>query len=292
MAFRTSISRYQASGPAPVISIDSRRTGESHAAWSLLEIERPGHRSEPLGILLVDEASDNLTRRLRPAVDFADLEEQAVDILELLGEDLAAKAQEMGGARLLASLEDSLSGFFRISDRTRITYSGDPRRQVDRLFDEYVDSTVLPYVTHFPKYALRAAATKFGEGMSGEVEEWLRAPEGLRLSEDHFAVRVVGRSMEPLIPDGALCLFRANVRGTRQGKRVLIEKFDENDFSARYAVKRYTSKKVQAGDAGGEDAGWEHSMIRLEPLNPEFEAFELSPDAFRVIGEFVEVLES
>lgn len=292
MAFRSSISRDPASGLAPVIPINSRRTGENHAAWSLLELERPGHRSEPLGILLVDEASDNLSRRLRPATDFADLDEQAADILEVLGEDLAAKAREMGGARLLASLEDSLSGFFRIGDRTPVTYSGDPRWQVDRLFDEYVDSTVRPYVTHFPMYALRAAATKFGEGMSGEIEEWLRAPEGLRLTEDHFAVRVVGRSMEPLIPDGALCLFRANVRGTRQGKRVLIEKFDENDFSARYTVKRYTSRKVQSGDGEWEHAEWEHSMIRLEPLNPEFEAFELSPDAFRVMGEFVEVLES
>lgn len=270
-----------------MIPINSRRTGESYAAWSLLELERPGHRSEPLGILLVDDVSDNLTRRLRHAADFEDLDEEAADIMEVLGEDLTAKAREMGGASLLASLEDSLSGFFRISDRTQITYSGDPRRQVDRLFDEYVDSTIRPYVTHFPMYALRAAATKFGEGMSGEVEEWLRAPEGLRLTEDHFAVRVVGRSMEPLIPDGALCLFRANVRGTRQGKRLLIEKFDENDFSARYTVKRYISKKIESG----EDE-WEHTLIRLEPLNPEFKDFELSPDAFRVMGEFVEVLES
>jgi SOS-response transcriptional repressor LexA len=77
------------------------------------------------------------------------------------------------------------------------------------------------------------------------------------------------------------------VKGTRQGKRLLIEKFDESDFAGRYTVKRYTSRKTQLS----EDE-WAHETIRLEPLNPEFQAFDLSPDAFRVIGEFVEVLES
>ena len=122
--------------------------------------------------------------------------------------------------------------------------------------------------------------------MSGEVESWHRAPSGLRLTEDLFAAWVVGRSMEPLIPDGSLCVFRANVRGTRQGKRLLIEKFDETDFAARYTVKRYTSVKV----SGADEDEWAHETIRLEPLNPEFEAFDLAPDAFRVVAEFVEVL--
>ena len=36
---------------------------------------------------------------------------------------------------------------------------------------------------------------------------------------------------------------------------------------------------------------WEHEDIRLEPLNREFPAFGLHPDAFRVIAEFVAVLD-
>jgi hypothetical protein len=105
-----------------------------------------------------------------------------------------------------------------------------------------------------------------------------------------FVARVAGRSMEPLIPDGSLCIFRTGVAGSRQGRRLLIEKFGENDFSSRYTIKRYTSVKRQI-DAGGEDATWAHDMIRLEPLNPAFEAFELGPDGFRVIAEFIEVLQ-
>ena len=76
-----------------------------------------------------------------------------------------------------------------------------------------------------------------------------------------------------------LCVFRAGVAGSRQGKRLLIEKFDETDFASRYTVKRYTSVKELH-----RRREWAHERIRLEPLNPEFEAFELSSDAFRVVG--------
>jgi phage repressor protein C with HTH and peptisase S24 domain len=101
-----------------------------------------------------------------------------------------------------------------------------------------------------------------------------------------FIAHVVGRSMEPLIPDGSLCVFRAPVVGSRQGKKLLIEQFGHFEDGARYTVKRYTSQKSQ-----GEDGSWEHSEIRLEPLNPEFEAFVLGPDDFRVVAEFIKVLE-
>jgi phage repressor protein C with HTH and peptisase S24 domain len=37
-----------------------------------------------------------------------------------------------------------------------------------------------------------------------------------------FVARVAGKSMEPMIPDGAWCLFSAPVTGTRQGETVLV----------------------------------------------------------------------
>jgi hypothetical protein len=154
-----------------------------------------------------------------------------------------------------------------------------------------VDAEIQPFVRHLPLYTLRAAATRFGEGMESEQDGWVRVPGRLRLTPDMFVARVVGRSMEPLIPDASLCVFRTGVVGSRQGKRLLIEKFDENDFSSRYTVKRYTSVR-RATAAEGEEASWEHASIRLEPLNPAFEAFELGPDGFRVIAEFIEVLQS
>jgi hypothetical protein len=274
-------------------SIGTRR----HACWSLLEIAQAGRRPVPYGVLLADLETGDWTQRLRDAANldeaayFEEFDEPEFDILTALPADLRQKAHEMGGVGLLEFLEDSLSGFFRISDRTPIVYSG-AQATVDRLFDEHVDSVVRPFVTHLPLFGLRAAATKFGEGMDVEQDGWVRAPEGLRLQEGMFVGHVVGRSMEPLIWDGSDCIFRAGVAGSRNNRYLLIEKFDETDFAARYTVKKYARQgplvAYPAIDASAEREG----PIRLEPLNREFEPFDLTNDEFRVIAEFVQVLPS
>jgi phage repressor protein C with HTH and peptisase S24 domain len=139
---------------------------------------------------------------------------------------------------------------------------------------------------------LAAAATKFSEdqelegNLEDEPESWVRVPENLKLTREMFVAHVAGRSMEPLIPDGSLCIFRAGAAGSRKGKFLLIEKFGENDFAARYTVKKYARQGDLAESAERE------GPIRLEPLNREFEAFELTGDEFRVVAEFVQVLPS
>jgi SOS-response transcriptional repressor LexA len=261
--------------PADVISIGAKR----RAYWSLLEVAQAGRRPVPYGILLADESTGAWTQRLRDSTCFDELDEQELDVLTELSTDLERKAREMGGLRLLESLEDSLSGFFRISDRASIAYS-DASAAVGRLFDEHVQQSV----RYLPLYGLRAAATKFGEGMDAGAESQVRAPENLRLTPEMFVARVVGRSMEPLISDGDLCIFRAGVAGSRNGRYLLIEKFGETDFASRYTVKRYARRGALDESAEREGA------IRLEPLNPEFEAFDLTADQFRVVAEFVQVL--
>ena len=100
---------------------------------------------------------------------------------------------------------------------------------------------------------------------------------------------LAGRSMEPAIPDGAYGLFRAPVRGTRQGKTVLVRLRDATDpeTGARYTVKRYESEKAGDGDS------WRHARITLKPNNPEFEPIVLT-DAdegeVAVVAELVEVV--
>jgi SOS-response transcriptional repressor LexA len=273
--------------PATVISIGTRR----RAIWSLLEVAQAGRRPIPYGILLADEDTGAWTQRLRDIGYFDELDEPESDILTALSADLEQKAREMGGITLLASLEDTLSGFFRISDRTPIVYS-DAQAAVDRLFDEHVDGEVRPFITHLPLYGLRAAATKFGreQELTDEPEGWVRAPENLRLTEGMFVAHVVGRSMEPLIPDGSLCIFRAGVAGSRNNRHLLIEKFDETDFAARYTVKKYAREYAKQGNR--DESAEREDAIRLEPLNPEFDPVILASDKFRVVAEFVQVLPS
>jgi phage repressor protein C with HTH and peptisase S24 domain len=251
---------------AVVIAFPTRRE------YCLLETTVP---RRTVGVLSIENDGIQDFRLLNDWSGFDDAE-----YLSALAADLSLKLRELGGQRFVQWMEDTLSGFLVISER-------EPARgkSLDDLYEDHVDSRVRPYETHLPVYSLRAAATKFGEESGVDVEGWKRV-SGIRLMEGMFIAHVVGRSMEPSIPDGSLCVFRAPVIGSRQGLKLLIEQFGLREDSARYTVKRYTSSKIQ-----NEDGSWEHSEIRLEPLNPEFESFVLGPDEFRVIAEFVKVLE-
>jgi SOS-response transcriptional repressor LexA len=106
-----------------------------------------------------------------------------------------------------------------------------------------------------------------------------------------FVAQVVGKSMQPAIPDGSYCLFTAPVTGTRQGKIVLVQLRDAIDpeNGERYTVKRYLSEEVTDGDS------WRHVRITLQPLNPDFQPIERTgaeEGELQVVAEFVEVLGS
>ena len=105
-----------------------------------------------------------------------------------------------------------------------------------------------------------------------------------------FVAQVVGKSMEPAIPDGAYCLFSTPVTGSRQGRTVLVQLRDSPDSETgeRYTLKRYESEKVSA-----DDGTWRHLKITLKPNNPDFAPIELTCDdegSVQVIAEFLEVV--
>jgi phage repressor protein C with HTH and peptisase S24 domain len=256
------------------------------ARYSLLTVDLPGGDEAIAGVLLEDPASDQLHVRLRRDWDVVAPGE--ADVLSALENDLAAKTRESGAAALLAYLEDSLSNALRIGERREILV-GDFERALGRLYREHVTSKVRQFVTHLPRYSLAVAAGPFLENpaVEEEAEAWEEVPPELRLTPDMFVARIQGRSMEPLIPDGSLCVFRHGVTGSRQGRLVLVEALGQG-ANDRYTVKRYRSEKTQLPDGT-----WSHERIRLEPLNPEFEAWDLDPeeDRYRILAEFVQVLD-
>jgi phage repressor protein C with HTH and peptisase S24 domain len=193
---------------------------------------------------------------------------------------------DQGAEAWLRSLEDSCSNALRVSERRTVAVDAFTRA-LDRVFSENVEAVApLPYRTHLPLYSMRAAAGFIGEDMAPVEEDWVRAPEGMRLDRDLIVVHVVGHSMEPRIPDGSLNVFRLHPAGSRQGKILLIQRRGVIDETAGCTVKRYTSVKVQTG----EDE-WRHERIRLEPLNPEFEAWDVDPEGFAVVGEWLRGIE-
>ena len=105
-----------------------------------------------------------------------------------------------------------------------------------------------------------------------------------------FVAQVVGRAMEPAIPDGSYCLFQAPVEGTKQGKTVLVQLLNDLDPESgeRFTVKRYSSERATNGDGT-----WRHVAITLQPNNPEFEPIRLTADdegAVAVVAELIETL--
>lgn len=147
-----------------------------------------------------------------------------------------------------------------------------------------------PYVRHIPLYSIRAAAGLFLENAEAEEEGWVEWPAKPR--DGMFAVRIEGRSMEPVIPDGAVGVFRADpagapLAGSREGKIVLAQLHDATDpeGGGSYTVKRYHSEKV------AEDDEWRHTRVVLASINREIEDIELAPGQdVDVFAEFVTVL--
>ncbi len=252
--------------------------------YMILTLELPGAGPTNAGVLLEDPSTDRLLVRLRR--DWDELAPQEAEVLAAMEYDLLAKAQEMGATQLLEYLEDTLSNTLTVTGRRTVPVE-DVERALARLYREYVQSTVRPFVTHLPRYSLAVAAGAFLENQEVTEEGWEEAPPDLRLTPELFVARIAGRSMEPRIPDGSLCVFRRGVTGSRQGRLVLVERLG-GGANDRYTVKRYASRKTQR-----EDGTWSHEEITLEPLNPEFEAWTLDPEEerFRIVAEFVRVLD-
>jgi hypothetical protein len=254
--------------------------------YLLIEAELPGRDAEVVGVMLHDPAEGRLQVRMRRNWDHVP-EGADTELFEALENDLNSKADEMGPGPLLAWMEDTLSNVIRVSDRREVLL-GNFLTTLTRLYQKHVPAEARPFETHLPVYACRAAAGRFSEQQNVEEEGWIEAPPDLRLTPDMFVAEVTGRSMEPEIPDGSLCVFRGNVTGSRQGKWVLVENLEESaEGGERYTIKRYRSSKRATADAN-----WEHGEIWMEPLNSDFPAWRLEENSrIRVIAEFVRILE-
>ena len=260
--------------------------GTQLGKYSILQAELPSQGLVNLGVLLQDPQTDSLRLRLRRDLEHI-VPAEELDYFDALAHDLSGKQDELGAEELFEYLEDTLSGTLQITDRETVLVE-DFDRAVDRLYRQHVASKVLEFRTHLPRYSLRAAAGRFLDNEEIVEQGWVEAPGSLQhLYPDMFVAEIVGTSMEPLIPDGSLCIFRAGAVGSRAGRLVLAEDREAN----AYAVKRYQSEKAST------ESGWQHNWIRLEPLNPAHDPTRdfwlLKPDEerYRIIAEFVRVLD-
>lgn len=137
-----------------------------------------------------------------------------------------------------------------------------------------------------PFFDIKAAAGGFSPDQVAN-EKRIKLPSAIKATDNMFACQVVGESMNRKIPNGAICLFKKDEGGTRNGKIVLVQhsSIQDKDYSGGYTVKMYKSEK------NIKEEQWDHGSITLYPMSEDssYEPIELRNDVLhelKVIGIF------
>jgi len=140
-------------------------------------------------------------------------------------------------------------------------------------------------------YNFYAAAGSFSEMQSEKDFSLIELPERYSNSDDYFACKIVGESMNRVIPNGSVCLFRKYSGGSRNGKIVLVENFDyqDPDFNSAFTIKTYSSEKIVT------EVSYRHTTIVLRPnsYDDSYENIIIKEEDgtnMRIVGEFIAVL--
>lgn len=153
------------------------------------------------------------------------------------------------------------------------------------------DNEIVPFVNSIPLYDLKVAAGNFSELQTVKDCQWIGLPTSHKLLDELFACKVIGESMNKLIPNGSICLFKKYSGGSRDGKIVLVQhtNIQDPDFGSGYTIKEYRSKKNITND------GWSHESIILKPLSydPHYNEIIIKEDELidlKIIGIFESLL--
>lgn len=142
-----------------------------------------------------------------------------------------------------------------------------------------------------PFYNFYAAAGSFSEMQSEKDFELIEVPEKYNANDGYFACKVKGDSMNRVIPNNSICIFKNYTGGSRNGEIFLIENRDyqDPDFNSLFTVKTYFSEKTTT------DEGWKHTSITLRPNSYDKNYKNIiinkdEADGMRVVGKFITIL--
>ncbi len=142
-----------------------------------------------------------------------------------------------------------------------------------------------------PFYDFYAAAGTFSEMQSEKDFILIEGPKNSKPNNDYFACKIIGESMNRVIPNGSICLFKPPTDGTRNGKILLVENRDiqDQDFNSAFTIKTYSSEKEV------DEFSHRHISIVLRPnsFDDSYKNIIINEEnagGMRVIGEFVSVL--
>ena len=142
-----------------------------------------------------------------------------------------------------------------------------------------------------PLYDFYAAAGTFSEMQSEKDYTLIELPDNIKFNKDYFACKVIGDSMDRVIPNGSICLFKPYTGGSRNGKIVLVENLDkqDTDFNSAFTIKTYASEKSVSEETS------RHESIVLMPnsYDRSYKNIIITKDnssGMRVVAEFIRIL--
>ena len=153
---------------------------------------------------------------------------------------------------------------------------------------------LIPFENSVPLCSLKVAAGEFMLNESISEDKFILVPEGVRITNDHFACKIIGNSMNKIVQDGQIALFKKYHGGSRNGLVVLAQCFDHQDldYGSCYTFKEYYSQKAIS------EEGWHHEKITLKPksFDSSYQDIEIDPESvydkrFLVVGIFDRVIE-
>jgi DUF2075 family protein/predicted GIY-YIG superfamily endonuclease len=153
---------------------------------------------------------------------------------------------------------------------------------------------IIPFENSVPLYSLKVAAGEFKFNESFPEEKFILVPDGVKITQDHFACKIIGNSMNKIVHDGQIALFKRYTGGSRNGLMVIAEYYDHQDldYGSCYTFKEYFSQKIV------NEESWQHEKIILKPksFDVSYQDIVIDPNAinektFSVIGIFDRVIE-
>lgn len=140
---------------------------------------------------------------------------------------------------------------------------------------------------------MKVAAGEFLLNESHPEQEFIIVPDDVIVTKDHFACKIIGNSMNKIVKDGEIALFKKYNGGSRNGLLVLAEYYDlhDIDLGSSYTFKEYYSQKEVT------EEGWKHKRIILKPRSNDSIYQDIIIDVkdhderkFNIIGIFERVL--
>jgi phage repressor protein C with HTH and peptisase S24 domain len=122
----------------------------------------------------------------------------------------------------------------------------------------------------------------------GDAENWVTWDAAPAFKRGDFLAKVVGKSMEPLIPSGSWCLFRPTTIEAAEGRVVLAQIPDDASDGLRFLVK-----ELRVTWAENPRMRRTRSSIELRSRNPAYATHrfdEASVQAVAIVAELIDVV--